>query len=88
MALFHSHDKMYNTYDALLILFLLQARLINSINKEHEWYNYFIYHQGYSTQGLSVKNSEYDQEIPRSHTADQPTALRGRATTFIVTIYL
>ena len=23
---------------------------------------------------------EYDQEIPQSHTADQPTALRGRAT--------
>ena len=24
--------------------------------------------------------SEYDQEIPQSHTADQPTALQGRAT--------
>ena len=26
------------------------------------------------------KASEYDQEIPQSHTTDQPTALRGRAT--------
>ena len=25
------------------------------------------------------KVSEYDQEIPQSHTADQPTAPRGRA---------
>ena len=24
--------------------------------------------------------SEYDQEIPQSHTADKPTAPRGRAT--------
>ena len=24
--------------------------------------------------------SEYDHEIPQSHTADQPSALRGRAT--------
>ena len=27
-----------------------------------------------------VKNSEYDQEIPHSQTADKPMALRGRAT--------
>ena len=26
------------------------------------------------------KNSEYDQEIPQSQTADNPTAPRGRAT--------
>ena len=26
------------------------------------------------------KASEYDQEIPQSHTADQPTAPQGRAT--------
>ena len=26
------------------------------------------------------KNSEYDQRIPQSHTADQPTAPLGRAT--------
>ena len=26
------------------------------------------------------KVSEYDQEIPQSHTADQPTAPRGRVT--------
>ena len=26
------------------------------------------------------KVSEYDQEIPQSHTADQPTAQSGRAT--------
>ena len=26
------------------------------------------------------KVSEYDQEIPQSHTADQPMAPRGRAT--------
>ena len=25
-------------------------------------------------------NSEYDQDIPQSHTADQPTAPQGRAT--------
>ena len=25
------------------------------------------------------KVSEYDRKIPQSHTADQPTALRGRA---------
>ena len=29
---------------------------------------------------LLPKVSEYDQEIAQSHTADQPTALRGRAT--------
>ena len=27
-----------------------------------------------------LKVSEYEQEIPQSHTADQPTAPRGRAT--------
>ena len=27
-----------------------------------------------------VKVLEYDQEIPQSHTADQPMALSGRAT--------
>ena len=27
-----------------------------------------------------MSNSEYDQEIPQSHTADQPTAPRGKAT--------
>ena len=26
-----------------------------------------------------MKNSEYDQEIPQSQTADNPVALRGRA---------
>ena len=26
-----------------------------------------------------LKNSEYDQEIPQSQTADNPVALRGRA---------
>ena len=31
--------------------------------------------------------SENDQEIPQSHTAEQPTALRGRAT-IIVTLHL
>ena len=29
---------------------------------------------------MSKKESEYDQEIPQSHTADQPTAPWGRAT--------
>ena len=28
----------------------------------------------------TIKNSEYDQEIPQSQTADNPTAPRGRAT--------
>ena len=27
-----------------------------------------------------IKNSEYDQEIPQSQTADKPMAPRGRAT--------
>ena len=27
-----------------------------------------------------MKKSEYDQEIPQSHAADQPTTLWGRAT--------
>ena len=27
-----------------------------------------------------IKNSEYDQEIPQSQTADNPVAPRGRAT--------
>ena len=30
--------------------------------------------------GLSQKVSDYDQEIPQSHNADQPTAPWGRAT--------
>ena len=29
---------------------------------------------------IAVKNSEYDQEIPQSQTADNPKAPRGRAT--------
>ena len=29
---------------------------------------------------LYSQKSEYDQEIPKSHTADQPTAPRGKAT--------
>ena len=29
---------------------------------------------------LNLKNSEYDQEISQSQTADKPMALRGRAT--------
>ena len=29
--------------------------------------------------GLKEKNSEYDQEIPQSQTADNPVAPRGRA---------
>ena len=29
---------------------------------------------------LYLKVSEYEQEIPQSNTADQPTAPRGRAT--------
>ena len=27
----------------------------------------------------SIRNSEYDLEIPQSHTADNPVAPRGRA---------
>ena len=33
-----------------------------------------------SNQTKKQKNSEYDQEIPQSQTADKPMALRGRAT--------
>ena len=29
---------------------------------------------------MTQKVSEYDQEIPQSHTSDQTTARRGRAT--------
>ena len=29
---------------------------------------------------FALENSEYDQEIPQSQTADNPKALRGRAT--------
>ena len=29
---------------------------------------------------VELKNSEYDQEIPQSQTADNPEAPRGRAT--------
>ena len=34
-------------------------------------------------QGSFQKVSEYDQEIPQSHTADQPTAPWGRATDYL-----
>ena len=33
------------------------------------------------------KHSEYDQEIPQSHTADKPMAPRGRATQQSSVIY-
>ena len=33
-----------------------------------------------STVPFGLKVSEYDQEIPQSHTADRPTAPWGRAT--------
>ena len=33
-----------------------------------------------TSDNFSKKVSEYDQKIPQSHTADQPTAPRGRAT--------
>ena len=31
----------------------------------------------------SKNKSEYDQEIPQSHTADQPTVQWGRATEYL-----
>ena len=34
------------------------------------------------------KVSEYDQEIPQTHTADQPMTPRGRVTEHVVTIHL
>ena len=51
-------------------------------------YNRTIYYQLYEhmkhkMQGkllLLIKNSEYDQEIPQSQTADKHMAPRGRAT--------
>ena len=36
-------------------------------------------YQHRSTNGTVIKNSEYDQEIPQSQTADNPVAPRGRA---------
>ena len=33
-----------------------------------------------------AKNSEYDQEIPQSQTADKPMAPRGRATKQVLAI--
>ena len=44
---------------------------------------YFLVHKknGMSRKKMSrPKNSEYDQEIPQSQTADKPMELRGRAT--------
>ena len=35
----------------------------------------------------AAKN-KYDQEIPKSHTADQPTALGGRATEHLHSFYI
>ena len=32
------------------------------------------------SNGKYVRNSEYDQEIPQSQTADKPIAPRGKAT--------
>ena len=34
----------------------------------------------FNNKASQVKNSEYDQEIPQSQTADKPVAPRGRAT--------
>ena len=34
----------------------------------------------FNNKASQVKNSEYDQEIPQSQTADKPMAPRGRAT--------
>ena len=34
---------------------------------------------GIYAYAIIVQNSEYDQEIPQSQTADNPMALRGRA---------
>ena len=36
--------------------------------------------QIYKIRFVIKKTSEYDQEIPQSHTADQPMESRGRAT--------
>ena len=53
----------------------------------------FIYHNNYDTKTALLshflarkrqKVNEYDQEIPQLHTADQPTAPRGRATIAII----
>ena len=40
----------------------------------------FIKRLAYKGNLVVKKVSEYDQEIQQSHTADQPTAPRGRAT--------
>ena len=49
------------------------------------FYNSFVKFHGkinwsHNMTVLYPKVSEYDQEIPQSHTADQPMAPRGRAT--------
>ena len=53
--------------------------------EQYSVYRYLINSMPYEgngniLQGLLQKVSEYDQEIPQSHTADQPTAPVGRAT--------
>ena len=42
--------------------------------------NHFNYILNLKFWFISNKNSEYDQEIPQSQTADKPMAPRGRAT--------
>ena len=44
------------------------------------WTEYFSCESSFQVDLFLKKASEYDQEIPQSHTVDQPTASRGRAT--------
>ena len=46
---------------------------------QKEWFGWVASYYGKFIT-LQQKGSEYDHEIPHSHTADQPTALRGSAT--------
>ena len=41
--------------------------------------NHFLIKSSRSSLFFQIKNSEYDQEIPLSQTADNPLAPRGRA---------
>ena len=67
----HTHKHNWNRYASLclvsLISFLIFFNLPKALKRRHQ-------------PGILTKVSEYYQEIPQSHTADQATALQGTAT--------
>ena len=61
----------------LPVLFLVTFTLTSSAPVDRIFLNSGL---TFSIVKTGYKVSEYDQEIPQSHTADQPTAMRGIAT--------